>query len=146
MDGKDIQGVIDLEPILEFGGIVASDSADNTEDESGPWGHEARSRSNSDQASDDSRAETHSRPLPLESVIQKTPSDTTNRSGEVSHKCCHNSSHVGGKGRASVESEPSNPEKHSANDNVGDVVRAVVELMGAVTTAFPEHQRVRQCC
>lgn len=139
MDGKDIQGVINLEPILELGGVVASDSADNTEDESGPWGHEARSRSNSYQASDDSRAETHGRPLPLESVIQKTPSDTANRSGEVGHKGCHDSSHVGGKGRASVESEPSHPEENSANDDVGDVVRAVVELMGAVTTAFSEH-------
>lgn len=66
---------------------------------------------NGDETDDGSRAESDGTPLPLETPIQDQPGDSSNGSGEVGNDASRNSSEVGGHGRSSVESEPTEPEE-----------------------------------
>lgn len=142
VDSIDIKRIVNTQDILELGTVVASSSTDNTKDNSGPGWDETRSRSNGNETSNNTGAETDGGPLLLESVVKKTPGDTSNGSGQVGHNGGHDSAEVSTQGRTGVESEPSDPEENGTNDNVGDVVRAVVELVSTVTTTLAEHQGV----
>lgn len=106
VDGEDIERVIDMEEELEFGGIVASDSSDYTEDNSRPGRDEARTRGDCDQSRNDTTAETNSGPFPFKTVVEKTPGNTTDASRKVGDNCSHNSTKVGSESTTSVEAEP----------------------------------------
>lgn len=142
---KDIQGVVHTKHILELRGVVASSGTDNSKDEGSPRCHETRAWRDGNETCDDTGAETDGRPLPLQSVIHDAPGDTTHGGSQVRDNGCHDSPQVGAQSRAGIEPEPTNPEEDGTNDDVCDVVRAVVELVGAMSATLAEHQRVCQC-
>lgn len=102
----------------------------------------SRRRGNRDQASNDTGAESHSRPLVLQAIIEKTPSDTTDGRRDVGDDNGHDSAEVGGAGTTTVETEPSNPEENCSQDDMCNVVGTIVELMSAVSATLTEHERV----
>lgn len=147
MLAEDIERVVDFDHILELGGIIAADGADDTEDDGGPGGHETRSRSDSDQARDGARAETDGRPLLVEAVIEEHPGNATDGGSEMGHDAGHDGTHVGGERRAAVEAEPADPEEDRAEHDVGDVVGSVGEAVGVrVAGALAEHDGVCESC
>ena len=51
------------------------------------------------------------------------------------------STHIGPQRRPAVETEPANPEEHSSDDNVGDVVWSVWQAANVVvSSSLAEHQ------
>lgn len=139
-----IKSIINAHDVLELGTVVASSSTDDTKDHGGPGWDVTRGRSNGDETSNDTRAETDSRPLLLESVVENTPGDTSDRSSQVGDNSGHDGAEVGAQGRTGVETEPADPEEDGTDDDVSDVVRAVVEFVSSVTTTLAEHQGVGQ--
>lgn len=141
--GEDIERVIDVQQVLDLRGEVTGDSADDTEYDGGPRWYEARRRSDGDQASDDTRAETHSRPLTIESVIEQGPCDSASSSSGVRHEARHDGADVSSERRATVEAEPAHPQEDRAEDDVRYVMGTVWQACGgAVSGALPEHHGV----
>jgi hypothetical protein len=144
MNSKDIESVIAAQEILELGGIVAGGGTDYTIDNSSPCGDESRSRCDSDQSSNDSTAETNGGPFPLQAVIDNAPCHTTNAGSQVGNNCSHDGAEISPKSRSGVEAEPSNPEENCSDDDVCDVVGAVVEFLGAMARSLSKHVRISQ--
>lgn len=125
---------------------VSTCSTHHTVNNGSPSRNETRTRSDSDQSRNHTGAETNSRPLSLKTIIQHTPSNTTHASGQVGHHSSHNRTHVSSKCRSSIESEPTNPQEDGTDDNVCNVVRTVVELVGSVSATLSEHDGVGESC
>lgn len=142
MNSIDIKSIVNAHDILELGTVVASSGTDNTKDNSGPGWDETRSRGDGNETSNDTGAETDGGPLLLESVIEETPGDTSNGGSQVGDNSGHDGAEVSTQGRTGVESEPSDPEEDGTDNDVGDIVRAVVELVSPMTTTLAEHQGV----
>lgn len=140
---KHIERLIDAEHELELGSKVAADTADNTKDESRPRGHITRSRGDGDKTSNGTGAEADGAPLPLQPVIEQDPGQATDAGGNVGDDAGHDGTKVGGQGAAAVEAEPADPEEHSPQNDVGDVVGAVGQAIDlVVAVALAEHERV----
>jgi hypothetical protein len=144
MLSKDIKGVVDMDEELELGGIVACGSTDDSVDDGSPWGDISRTWSDSDKASNDARAEADGRPLLLKTVVKQAPSDSTDSSSDVGNQTGHDSTNICGTSRTTVESKPSDPEEDSAENDMSDVMWAVVEFMSSVSASLSEHERVGQ--
>ena len=142
MNREDIKSVIDSKNELQLGGIIAGSCSDNSKYNSGPGRDVTRTRRNCDETSDNARAEPNGGPFLLQSVIKHTPSDTTHGSCKIGDDGSHDSTHVGAQSRSSIEAEPSNPEENGADDDVGDIVRAIVQFMCSMATSLAEHERV----
>lgn len=139
---KNVESVIAAQEVLELSRVVASDTPAYTEHHRSPGWNVSGTRSNADETSDDTRAESNSGPLAFETVVNQAPCDTTDTSSKVGAYSRHDSAKVGRQRRTSVETEPAHPEKHGADNDVRDVVGTVVELLGTVTTSLSEHVRV----
>lgn len=147
MLSKDIESIINLQPVFDLGGIIAGDATNNAEDDSRPGGNESRGRGDSNETSDSAGAETDSGPLLIETVIENTPGDSSNRCGNVSDDASHDRAHVSSEGATTVEAEPSNPEEHDTEDNVGHIVRTVWKTASVVVSrALTKHQAVCEGC
>ena len=142
VDRKDVEGVIAAQEVLELSRVVASNTTAHTEDHRSPSWNVSGTRSNADETSDDTRAESNSGPLAFETVVNQAPCDTPDTSSKVGAYSGHNSAKVSGQRGTSVETEPAHPEEHGADDDVRDVVGTVVELLGTVTASLSEHVRV----
>ena len=145
VDREDVKGVINFEEELELRSIVGTGGSYNTIDDRCPSRHETRPRSDCDGAGDNTRAEPNRGPLLLKTIVEDTPSNTTSTSSQIGNDCCHDGAHIGGKGRTSIESKPTNPEENGSNDDVSDIVGAVIEFMSTVTAALAQHDRICQC-
>lgn len=139
---EDIKSVVDVDEELELGGVVAGGASDNTVDDSSPGSDETRAGSDGDETSNDTGAEADGRPLLLKTVVEETPGDTTNGSSNLGDDASHDTTEVSREGGTTVEAEPADPEEDCAEDNVGDVVGTVVELVGAVAATLSEHEGV----
>lgn len=146
VNSENVERIVRAEEVLELRGVVAEGASNNTKDDGGPSRNETGTGSNGDEASDDAGAETDGGPLLLKTVIDQAPGDATNASREVGDDGSHDCTQIGSASRTGVESEPTNPEEDGADDNVGNVVRAVVELLGAVATTLSEHVRIGKSC
>lgn len=144
VDSKDIKRIVATEEVLQLGSVVAESAADDTEDNRSPSRNETGSRSNCNETSNDARAETNGGPLLFEPVVDQAPGDTANTSSQVGNNGGHHSAQVRGTGRTSVEAEPTDPEEDCTDDDVGDVVGTVVQLLSAMTAPLAEHVRVGQ--
>ncbi|CRK19747.1 hypothetical protein BN1708_000412 [Verticillium longisporum] len=144
MHGKNVEGVIDAQEELELGGVVGKRRTARAEDERRPERHVARAGRDGDETGDDAGTEADGGPLALEAVVEHTPRDATDAGRQVRHAGRHDGPQVGGQGRSGVEAEPADPEEDGADDNVGDIVGAIVELVRAVATTLAEHHRVRE--
>lgn len=59
----------------------------------------------------------------------------------------HHSSQVGTEGRATIKSEPSYPEEDRAENDMGDVVRAVRETVSVrVSRSLAQHNGISERC
>ena len=125
---------------------VSAGSTDNTVNDGGPGWDESGTRSDGDKTSNDTRAETDSGPLAFKTIIQDTPCDTSDAGSQVGDYSSHDSTHVGSKSGTSVETEPTNPEEDSADDNVSNVVWAVVQFMSTVSATLAQHDGVCKSC
>src|SRR2546421_3881588 len=143
MHGKDVKCVVDTQNVLQLSRIVCCGRPNNTIYNSRPCRHVTRARSNGHKTCNNTRAESNSRPLALESVVKSTPSDASYASSQVGDNGSHHGTHVGGKSRTSVESEPTNPEEDSADSNVSNVVGSIVKLGSTVSASLSEHEGVR---
>lgn len=144
VDGKDVQRVVDAEHELEFRAVVGEPGAQDAEGQGGPGRHEAGPRGDGHEAGHDAGAEAHGRPLPLQAVVEDAPGDAADAGGQIGDDGGHDGAQVRRQGRARVETEPADPHEDGADDDVGDVVRAVVELLGAVASPLAQHHRVSQ--
>ena len=144
MNGEDIKSIIDSKNELQLGGIVAGRSTDNSKDNSRPGRNVTRTRRNCDKTRDHAGAEPNRRPFLLQSVIKHTPSNTTDGSSKVGHNGSHDSAHVGAQSRSSIEAEPANPEENGADDDMGDVVRTIIQFVCSMAPSLAEHERICQ--
>ena len=144
MHRKDIQSIINADEEFEFGGVVASSSANNAENNSRPSWNVTRPWCDRDEACDNSGAEADRGPFPFESVVKDTPGNASDRSSQVGDDRGHDRAQIRTQCRTSIESEPSNPEEDGADNDVGDIVRPEVEFMGAVSASLAEHQGIGQ--
>jgi hypothetical protein len=71
--GEDIKSIINAEDELELSGVVGTGGTENTVDDGGPGWDETRARSNGNESSNDTGAETDSGPLAFKTVIKDTP-------------------------------------------------------------------------
>lgn len=83
-------------------------------------------RGDGDEPGDDPGAEPDGRPLPLQAIIKNAPGEAADSRRQIGIGGGHDSAHVGRQGRAGIEPEPTHPQKDGADDDVGDVMRAVV--------------------
>lgn len=143
--GKDIERVVAAEEVLQLGGVVACDTTTGTKYNGRPRRNVSRAGCDSDKTRNNTRAETNSRPLALEAVVNQTPSDASDAGSQISNDSSHNSTQVSSQSRTSVETKPADPEEYGADNNVSYVVGAIVELLGAVAPSFSEHIRVCEC-
>jgi len=142
VNGENIKSIVDVKQELELGGIIASNASDNAEDHSSPGGNETTARSDGDKSSNDTATEPDSRPFAFETVVEDAPSETPDAGGKVGDDRCHDGTEVSGQGGTSIEPEPTNPEENSADNNLSDVVRTVVELVSPMAATFSEHQGI----
>jgi hypothetical protein len=106
VNGKDIEGIVDVKQELELGSIIASNASDHAEDDCSPGGNEPTAGSDCDQSSNDTAAESDSRPFAFKAVVEDTPSEATNAGGKVGNNRGHDGTEVGGEGGTGIESEP----------------------------------------
>lgn len=143
MDGEYVERVINSESVLKLGGEVASNSADNTEDDRWPNRHITWGRSNSDQSRNAARAKAYSWKFTLDAVIQEDPSESTCTCCEVGDDASGNSTQVSTESATTVEAKPAHPQEDSSDYDVGDIVGAVGKTMEiTVSTSLAEHERV----
>lgn len=141
MDSEDVKRVIDTKHILELSGEVASNGSNTANDDRAPDRNESRGRRNSDQASNGARAETDCGPLAIKSVVHEAPHERTGRGSEVGDYASRHCAQVRRKRRASIETEPANPEEDSAKDDMCHIVRPVWQTVNiVVASALAKHE------
>jgi len=126
MELKNIQRLVDLDPlgeVLEGGTNTSSDEADYS---SSPEGNKSSGRSDSDQTSDSTFACTNNREFPsLAEVVGQHPAQDSSRCSEIGIEHCVHSTDGSVEGGSSVEAEPAKPDEACSNEDHCDVVRAV---------------------
>jgi hypothetical protein len=140
-----IEAFVNADQELDLGAEVASDRANNAEDDSGPRRNETGTRGDGDETSNDTGTETHGAPLPLKTVIEENPSQATDAGSNVGNNAGHDGAGVGSKSGTTVEAEPANPEEDGSKNDVGDIVGAVRQAADlAVAGTLSEHQGIRE--
>ena len=124
--GKHIERVVDADEELDLGAKVAGDTRDDTENDAGPRVDEARGRGGGDESRDAARAPADHGPLAGEAVVEDAPCHGSKHGGETRVPAGHDSTEVGAKGRATVETQPAEPQEDGTQGDEGDVVRAEV--------------------
>jgi len=142
VDSKDIEGIVNTDEVLEFGGIITGECTDNAKDDSGPGRNVAAGRSDGNETSDGTRAPTNGTPLAIETVVNNHPCKPTHRSRKIGNNAGHSRSEIATECTTTVESEPTEPEENGSEDDVGDIVWSVVEFVSSMTTALAQHDRV----
>lgn len=141
VSSKDVESIIVTEKVLETSGKVASRTTEHAKGNSCGRSDVTRSWRDSDQTRDGTRAETDSRPLALQPPVPEHPGETTDRGSHLSDHHGLNSTKVGTKSRTTVEAEPAKPQQHGSQDDVGNVVGSVGQLLRAVPLTLAEEDR-----
>lgn len=140
VDSEDIQSLINTHHKLELSGKVATDATNDTEDDGSPGGDVTSGGRDGHETRNSAGAETNHGPLLLQTVVEQDPGDAADGSSEVRDDASHDGAHVGGERRAAVEAEPADPQEDGAEDDVGDVVRAVRQAGGlGVAGSLADH-------
>jgi len=142
MDSKDIKGIVVVEGMLELAGQVTASSTDESNSDRTARPDEARGRSDSDEARDSARAESHGRELAFIAVVHQHPSESSDRRSEVGNDAGHGSAKRRRRIGATIETEPAKPEKDCAEDDVGDIVG--LEFFDAVAATLAEDDSVSE--
>jgi len=133
-----VERVIDSNQELNLGSKIAAYAGDNTQDNAGPGRDKSGGRRGGDKSRDSARAPADEGPLLGEAVIEEAPSHGRKHGSQARVPAGHGSAEVGAKGRATVESQPAEPEEDGAEGDEGDVVGAEVEHHLLVTsTEYP---------
>ena len=141
---EDIQCVIDAQQELQLRGVIARAAGQHTVDDRAPGGHVSGPGRDGHQPGHDTGAEPHRRPLPLEAIVEQTPRHSADARCQIGDHGSHDGAHRRTQRGPGVEAEPPDPQEDRADDDLGDVVRAEVELVGAVAPALAEHEGVRE--
>lgn len=142
VDSEDIESIVNANEEFELGSIIASESADNTENNRRPGRNVTGGGGNCDKTSDGTRAPTDGTPLAFESVINQNPSKSAYRSCKIGDDTCHSSSEVAAKSTTAIESEPTEPQEDCSKNDVSDIMGTINKLSGSVTATFSQHNRV----
>lgn len=153
--GKDVEGVVAADQELQLRGIVAADASENTVYDRSPRRNKARSRCDSHETGNHARTESYDGPFVLMTVVNKAPCDTCNTCSEISDHGCHYGTHVCTERTTRVESgeslayillvryrqvvilpKPADPEEDGSDDDMSNVVWAIVDFLCAVTTTW----------
>jgi len=94
VDCKDIERIVNADEELEFGCIIANDTADDTEDDSRPRRDVSRCRRDGNKTSNGTRAPTDSGPFAFKAVIDQHPCKSTHRCSKIGDDASHNSAKV----------------------------------------------------
>lgn len=122
-----IESVVNSNIELDFGAKVASDASNDTENDAGPGSDDTGSGSSSNETRDSTRAPADERPLLGKAVIEKAPSHSGEHGSQAGVPAGHGSTKVSTEGRATVETEPAEPEEYGADGDERNVVGAKVE-------------------
>ena len=145
MLGENIKRVINPQVELKLRRIITSNSAYDTKDRRRPSWHKPGGGRDSYEARNGARAEAYSGPFLIKSEVEQHPRYATNRSSQMRHHTSHNSAHIRAQRAPAIEAEPADPQEDSADNNVGDVVRAVRQAMGVVVAVtLAEHEAIRE--
>lgn len=125
---------------LTLSAKVAGDTSNNTKDDRGPRVEETRGRGSSNKTGDGTRAPADHGPLTGQTEIEKAPGHGGEHGSKARVPAGHGSTEVGTKGRATVESEPTEPEEDGAESDERDVVRT--EVHHHLLVASAENPRV----
>ena len=145
VDSEDIEGIIDADEELEFGGIIARECTDDTKDDSRPGRDVTGGGGNGNETCNGARAPTDSTPFAFKTVIDQNPGKSTDRCSKIGDDASHRGAKVTSESGTTVEAEPSEPEEDCSENDVSHVVGSVVELVSSVSTAFPKHDRIGEC-
>lgn len=96
VDSENVKSVVASQEVLQLCSVVASNTTNDTEDDSGPGRDISGSRGNSDQSGNDTRAETHGGPLALKTVVDQAPGNATSARCNVGADSSHDSAEVSG--------------------------------------------------
>jgi len=144
---EDVERVIHLQEELKLRRVIASNSAHETKDRRRPSWHVARRGRDSYEARNGARAEAHSGPFVIKPVVDQGPRYAAHGRSQVRHYTSHDSAQIRAERAAAIEAEPADPQEDSANDYVGDVVRAVRQAVCVlVAVALAEHDAKCQGC
>ena len=146
VDSKDIEGIVNTDEVLEFGGIITGECTDNAKDDSGPGRNVAAGRSDGNETSDGTRAPTNGTPLAIETVVNNHPCKPTHRSRKIGNNAGHSRSEIATECTTTVESKPSEPEEDCSENDMSNVVRTIIQFVGSVTTSFTEHDGISEGC
>ena len=138
MGSKDIEGLVDIDEVLELGGKVARDTRDKANDDGRVGTDVARRGGDTDQTRDGTRAEPDSREFTLQPPVEDHPRDTTDGSREVGDNDSLDSAEVGTESRPAVEPKPTDPEEGGTDNDECRVVGLVGETLGTVSPALTE--------
>ncbi|KAI3476989.1 hypothetical protein L1887_61419 [Cichorium endivia] len=138
---KDVERIVVAEQVLEARGKVAGGTADDTEGNGSGSAHVTGSGRDGHETRDGAGAEADGGPLALEPPVPEHPGECTDRRGDLGDHHGLHGTQVGAERRAAVEAEPAEPEEDGAEDAVADVVRAVRQLLRAVTLALAQEDR-----
>jgi hypothetical protein len=141
---EDIEGIINADPefdcgLLEIafkvdrgfkrtlGSKVSNNTSGDSKNDGCPRSDETRGGSGSDKTRDGTGTPTDHRPLAGKTPIEKNPGHRGKHSSEVGVPASHGSAEVGTESRATVEAQPSEPQKNGTEGDERDVMRAEVE-------------------
>ena len=113
--------------MLTLGGVVSNNASDNAEDNAGPWWNETRGWSSSDKTGNGTRAPADHGPLASKTVIEQHPGHGREDAGKVGVPRSHDSTEISTEGRTTVETEPAEPQEHSAEHDERNIVWAEVQ-------------------
>ena len=122
-----IHRVVNADPELDLGRVIAYDAGHDTQDHARPGANETRSWSRRDQSRDGAGTPADHGPLASQTPIEQNPSNGTESGSQVGVPGGHRGTQVSTKGGTTVESEPAEPEKNSTEKDERHVVRAEVE-------------------
>src|SRR3979490_2784577 len=124
MHAEAIQRVVIAEHVLQAGASpVAGDARGNPDRKSANGSHETRSRSNGNKAGDRTGADANDGWLALQRPFHQHPGEGGDSRGNLGHQHGHARLHACRNSRASVETEPANPQESGADKGEHHVVR-----------------------
>ena len=129
VDTPDVKGVVPLEHVLEFTTEVTEATREEADEEGGPWAHKAGSWGDGGETGDGTDTHADKGWLAVLVPVNEGPDGEGSGGGNLSVNSGKGGTITRGESRATVESEPAEPEECCAESDEGDVVRCVVDLL-----------------
>lgn len=132
---EQVESVVDADPVLDLGSIIAADAGNDAQDDAGPrWDH-AGAWGSSDETGDGSGTEADHGVLAVMPEIEQAPYDTGEGRSDTGVPSSDGGTKVCTKSGASVEADPSEPKHERSEGDERDVMGTEVDELAFSTSA-----------